>query len=33
MRSDTFTLPSDEMRKAAFESICGDDVWNTDLTT
>jgi hypothetical protein len=33
LRSDTFTLPSDACRKAAYESQIGDNVWQTDLPT
>ena len=32
LRSDTFTLPSDEMRKAMFEAQVGDDVFGEDPT-
>eukprot|EP00760_Papus_ankaliazontas_P013305 PhM_4_TR15684/c0_g1_i4/m.903/K01620/ltaE; threonine aldolase len=31
-RSDTFTQPTPEMRKAMAEAVCGDDVWNEDTT-
>ncbi len=31
-RSDTVTLPTDNMRKAMFEAIVGDDVYNEDPT-
>jgi threonine aldolase len=32
LRSDTFTHPTPEMRKAMAESIVGDDVWEMDPT-
>ena len=32
LRSDTFTVPSDEMRKAMFEAQVGDDVFGEDPT-
>ncbi len=32
LRSDTFTLPSEEMRKAMFEAEVGDDVFGEDPT-
>lgn len=32
LRSDTFTLPTDEMRRAMAEAELGDDVWNEDPT-
>ena len=32
LRSDTFTQPTPEMRKAMAESIVGDDVWEMDPT-
>jgi len=33
LRSDTVTLPTDEMRKAMYEAELGDDVWGEDPTT
>ncbi len=32
LRSDTFTQPTVEMRKAMAEAECGDDVWDEDIT-
>ncbi|MSQ12493.1 MAG: aminotransferase class I/II-fold pyridoxal phosphate-dependent enzyme [Dehalococcoidia bacterium] len=32
LRSDTVTLPTDEMRRAMAEAECGDDVWEEDPT-
>lgn len=32
LESDTFTLPTDEMRKAMYESVVGDDVYEEDPT-
>jgi len=32
LRSDTFTLPTDAMRRAMAEAELGDDVWNEDPT-
>ncbi|KAF4670609.1 hypothetical protein FOL47_001932 [Perkinsus chesapeaki] len=32
LRSDTFTQPTDEMRRAMAEAYCGDDVWGMDPT-
>lgn len=32
LRSDTFTLPTDEMRQAMFKAEVGDDVWGEDPT-
>ena len=32
LRSDTFTLPTPEMRQAMFTAECGDDVWGEDET-
>lgn len=32
LRSDTFTRPTDEMRRAMFEAEVGDDVWGEDPT-
>ncbi|HYW64604.1 MAG TPA: beta-eliminating lyase-related protein, partial [Bradyrhizobium sp.] len=32
LRSDTFTRPSPEMRRAMAEAEVGDDVWNEDPT-
>lgn len=31
-RSDTVTLPTDEMRRAMFDAVVGDDVYNDDPT-
>ena len=31
-RSDTVTMPTDEMRKAMFEAVVGDDVYGDDPT-
>lgn len=33
LRSDTISLPSNEMRKAIYEAEVGDDVYNEDLST
>ncbi|CAI2351130.1 unnamed protein product [Caenorhabditis sp. 36 PRJEB53466] len=33
LRSDTVTIPSDEMRRAMAEAIVGDDVYGEDVTT
>jgi len=33
LRSDTVTLPTDEMRRAMADAECGDDVWEEDPTT
>ena len=33
LRSDTFSLPTDEMRESAKNSKCGDNVWEKDDTT
>ncbi|MBR3993574.1 MAG: low specificity L-threonine aldolase, partial [Anaerotignum sp.] len=30
LRSDTVTVPTDEMRKAMFEAVVGDDVYGDD---
>lgn len=32
LRSDTVTLPTDEMRQAMFEAVVGDDVYGDDAT-
>ena len=32
LRSDTVTVPTDEMRKAMFEAVVGDDVYGDDAT-
>src|SRR2546430_12968936 len=32
LRSDTFTLPTESMRKAMASAEVGDDVWNEDPT-
>lgn len=32
LRSDTFTQPTPEMRKAMYAAECGDDVWGEDPT-
>src|SRR2546421_11870827 len=32
LRSDTFTLPTDSMRRAMAAAEVGDDVWNEDPT-
>ncbi len=32
LRSDTFTLPTDEMRRAMATAEVGDDVWEEDPT-
>jgi len=32
LRSDTFTMPSPEMRKAMYDAKLGDDVWGEDPT-
>ena len=32
LRSDTFTLPSEGMRKAMYEAKVGDDVYHEDPT-
>ncbi len=32
LRSDTITLPTDEMRRAMYEAEVGDDVWREDPT-
>ena len=32
LRSDTFTLPTEEMRRAMYEAEVGDDVWGEDPT-
>lgn len=32
LRSDTFTLPTNEMRQAMFDAEVGDDVWGEDPT-
>jgi threonine aldolase len=32
LRSDTITLPTDEMRRAMFEAEVGDDVYGEDPT-
>lgn len=32
LRSDTFTRPTDAMRRAMYEAEVGDDVWNEDPT-
>ena len=32
LRSDTVTIPTDEMRKAMFEAVVGDDVYGDDAT-
>lgn len=32
LRSDTVTLPTDEMRQAMFDAVVGDDVYGDDVT-
>ena len=32
LRSDTFTRPTEAMRRAMYEAEVGDDVWNEDPT-
>ena len=32
LRSDTVTLPTEEMRQAMFEAVVGDDVYGDDAT-
>ena len=32
LRSDTVTVPTEEMRKAMFEAVVGDDVYGDDAT-
>ncbi|MCA1830674.1 MAG: beta-eliminating lyase-related protein, partial [Actinomycetota bacterium] len=32
LRSDTFTTPTPEMRRAMAEAVVGDDVWGEDPT-
>ncbi len=33
LRSDTITLPTEEMRRAMYEAEVGDDVYGEDPTT
>lgn len=32
LRSDTVTVPTEEMRKAMYEAVVGDDVYGDDQT-
>jgi len=32
LRSDTVTIPTEEMRNSLLDCICGDDVYDDDFT-